>query len=276
MNLQQIVNRTSPPAPWSEGDNIPWNDPDFSRRMLREHLSQSHDAASRRFAIIDGQVGWIDANLLEHVPSRILDLGCGPGLYSNRLAQIGHTCTGIDFSPASIAYARETAAPAATFIEGDLRTMPFEGEYNLIMQIYGEFNVFPPAAAGEILRRAANALAPGGRLLLEVSTYAAVKAMAATRRGWYSARAGLWSDRPHLCLEEAFWDEAAQAAIYRNFVVDAESAAVQLWSSSYQAYTEEAYRSILAQAGFTRISILDGLGGAPQQEGFAVIIASRD
>ena len=276
MNLQQIVNRTSPPTPWSEGDNIPWNDPDFSRRMLREHLSQSHDAASRRFAIIDGHVGWIHANLLEHVPSRILDLGCGPGLYSNRLARMGHTCTGIDFSPASIAYARETAAPAATFIEGDLRTTRFDDGYNLIMQIYGEFNVFPPDVAGKILRRAANALAPGGQLLLEVSTYAAVKAMAATRRGWYSSREGLWSDRPHLCLEEAFWDETAQATIYRNFVVDTESAAVQLWSSSYQAYTEEAYRSILAQAGFTRVSMLDGLGGAQPQEGFVVIIASRD
>ena len=29
-SLVDIVNRTPKPAPWSEGDNIPWNDPEFS------------------------------------------------------------------------------------------------------------------------------------------------------------------------------------------------------------------------------------------------------
>ncbi len=276
MKLEQILNRTNPPIPWSEGDNIPWNDPDFSRRMLEEHLSQSHDAASRRYPIIDGQVGWIHSEVLRNAPARILDLGCGPGLYANRLASMGHHCTGIDFSPASVAYARETAAPTATFVEGDLRTTDFGDGYDLIMQIYGEFNVFAPAQALEILRRAAAALAPGGQLLLEVSTYAAVRAMANPRRYWYSAPSGLWSDRPHLCLQEFFWDETAQAATTRHLIVDAESGATQQWSCSYQAYTDEAYRSVLTQAGFTRVSLLDGLGGAPHKEGFIVIIAARD
>ena len=75
--------------------------------MLKEHLSQEHDAASRRAAIIDGQVAWIHDHLLQGNPTRILDLCCGPGLYANRLARLGHRCVGIDFSPASIAYARE-------------------------------------------------------------------------------------------------------------------------------------------------------------------------
>lgn len=276
MTLQQVVNRTSPPAPWSEGDNIPWDDPGFSRRMLKEHLSQSHDAASRRFPIIDGHVSWIHAELLQSVPSRVLDLGCGPGLYANRLSMAGHNCTGIDFSPASIAHAQETAAPTATFIQGDLRKTAFGDNQNLIMLIYGEFNVFRPADAKEILRRATLALAPGGHLLLEVSTHAAVKAMGTAGAAWYSARAGLWSDRPNLCLEESFWDESAQAATTRYYVIDAESADVQRWSSTYQAYTDEAYRSLLAEAGFTRITLREGLGGASPQEGFISIVAARD
>ena len=31
---------------WGGQYKIPWNDPDFSRRMLREHLSQEHESAS--------------------------------------------------------------------------------------------------------------------------------------------------------------------------------------------------------------------------------------
>lgn len=49
LTLLDIAARTLPPAPWAEGDNIPWDEPTFSERMLREHLSQHHEMASRRF-----------------------------------------------------------------------------------------------------------------------------------------------------------------------------------------------------------------------------------
>ena len=89
MNLTDLINRSSPPLPWDEGDNIPWNEPDFSRRMLNEHLSQAHDAASRRFAIIDQHVDWIHNKLLAGQSTKILDLCCGPGFYTSRLAKLG-------------------------------------------------------------------------------------------------------------------------------------------------------------------------------------------
>ena len=63
MHLVDLVSRDPRPAAWAEGDNIPWNDPAFSERMLREHLSQDHDLASRRLATIDRQVDWIHRHL---------------------------------------------------------------------------------------------------------------------------------------------------------------------------------------------------------------------
>ena len=51
--------RTGDDALWSGAYKIPWNDPDFSERMLAEHLSQDHDLASRRCVWIDRQVAWI-------------------------------------------------------------------------------------------------------------------------------------------------------------------------------------------------------------------------
>ncbi|HOJ15222.1 MAG TPA: class I SAM-dependent methyltransferase, partial [Deltaproteobacteria bacterium] len=38
---------------------------------------------------------------------RILDLGCGPGLYTKRLSDAGYDVTGMDYSRRSIAYAKE-------------------------------------------------------------------------------------------------------------------------------------------------------------------------
>ena len=87
MDLQELLKR-EPPKPWSHGGKIPWHEPGFSERMLREHLSQDHDLASRRSAKIDAQVEWLSQEILPDRAS-VLDLGCGPGLYTSRLASLG-------------------------------------------------------------------------------------------------------------------------------------------------------------------------------------------
>ena len=53
IGILDLIKRKAVPEPWAEGDNIPWSEPGFSERILAEHLSQAHDAASRRFEIID-------------------------------------------------------------------------------------------------------------------------------------------------------------------------------------------------------------------------------
>ncbi|HEY5625627.1 MAG TPA: class I SAM-dependent methyltransferase, partial [Dehalococcoidia bacterium] len=158
MKLDDIIRRTVPAGPWAEGDTVPWSEPGFSRRMLAEHFSQEHDAASRRTETIDAHTGWIHSELLAGQPSRVLDLGCGPGLYMERLARQGHAVTGVDYSPASVAHARKTAERdglPVTVVEGDMRKADFGGPYDLAMLIAGELNVFRPEEARDIVRRAA-------------------------------------------------------------------------------------------------------------------------
>ena len=89
-HLASIVGRQVPPAPWVEGDNIPWHATAFSERMLSEHLSQQHDRASRRASVIDAHIGFIRNQVSVLDPVRVLDLACGPGLYLHRLARCGH------------------------------------------------------------------------------------------------------------------------------------------------------------------------------------------
>jgi SAM-dependent methyltransferase len=255
MNLLDIVQRTPAPEPWAEGEKIPWNEPGFSARMLAEHLTQEHDAASRRAERIDEQVRWIHQHLLQGRPSRVLDLGCGPGLYTQRLAALGHSCVGIDFGPASIAHARAQASANGAdcvYIEGDIRSTDFgpDGSYDLAMLIYGELNVFRRTDAIAILQKAWRALAPGGLLLLEPHTFEAVREEGQRPSTWYTSENGLFSERPHLALYEAIWHAAQAVTIHRYFIVDAETGAVTRYASSMCAYTSEGYRQLLADAGF--------------------------
>lgn len=280
MNLLDIVNRTPSPSPWEEGDKIPWNDPEFSRRMLAFHVGQDNDAASRRAEIIDRHVGWIHSTVLGGRPSRVLDLGCGPGLYTERLARLGHLCTGVDFGPASIAYARERAATGGltcAYYEADIRTLadlPLQ-PVDLVMLVYGEFNVFRRQDALRILQSARRLLRPGGHLLLEPHSFDLVRKVGETPASWYSSPSGLFLEGPHLLLKENRWDEQAQVAIERYYVVDAATGAVTLHASSMQAYSPEGYTELLAEAGFCAPQWYASLAGddGPAQEGLVALVA---
>jgi len=275
MNLLDLTRRQPIPEPWAEGDKIPWDEPGFSQRMLAEHLSQGHDAASRRTALIERQVRWIHEHLLLGRPCRILDLGCGPGLYAQRLAALGHRCVGIDFGPASIAYARQQAASAGAacrYIQGDLRTTPFGvAAYDLVMLIYGELNVFRRAEAADLLARAHAALAPGGSLLLEPHTFQAVQEVGTGPATWYSSAGGLFSERPHLVLYEPFWHQAPAIATERYHVVDAETGDVTRYASSMHAYHEDDYRRLLRDAGFSEVSFYPSLTGVVEASQAALL-----
>jgi SAM-dependent methyltransferase len=269
LKLLDIVNRSPSPVPWAEGDNIPWYDPDFSRRMLKEHLSQEHDAASRRFDIIDQHVHWIHQELLSGRPTRILDLGCGPGLYSSRLARLGHECVGIDYSPASIAHAEAQARVeklACTYVHQDIREANYGTGFGLVMLIFGEFNVFSPTDARNLLHKAHGALAaPGssgpGLLLLEPHTFSAIQRVGRLAPSWYTATGGLFGDGAHICLQESFWDSSRWTATIRYYIIDGSSGHVDRYAQSLQAYTEEQYRSMLAESGFADLELCPSLAG---------------
>ncbi len=277
LTLGDVVCRTDPPAPWAEGDNIPWNDPDFSKRMLREHLCQEHDLASRRTEKLDHHVRWIHETVIGARPTRVLDLACGPGLYTMRLAKLGCECVGIDFSPAAVAYAREEAVRerlACEYIESDVRIADFGERFGLVMMVYGQFNVFRRSEARRILACARGALAEGGSLLLELQRCEQVRQSGAAGPSWSASEAGLFSDRPHLVLKESFWDEDSRTGTERFHVVDAESGEVTRHALSNVAYSEEEIVAVITNAGFRDVVCYPSLNGITDESDhhcFAVV-----
>ncbi|XPV76081.1 MAG: class I SAM-dependent methyltransferase [Desulfovibrio sp.] len=237
---------------WEGSHKIPWNDPEFSRRMLREHLSQDHDLASRRSETIAVQCQWLLAHKLQS-EDRILDLGCGPGLYAEHLGKDCQYC-GIDFSPASIQYATQTYAvpQQVSFALGDLCTSSFGSGYDLAMMLFGELNVFSPVAARTILAKAYAALNKGGELVLELHNYNAVKS-SGSGQGWYGASTGLFSERPHLCLSQNYWVEEKKTSIQLFHVLENGENTVKTYRSTMQAYTIEEYEKLLLSVGFSKV-----------------------
>lgn len=281
MNLLDLLDRPYPPLPWAEGDNIPWNDPRFSERMLQEHLCQDHDAASRRFTKIDQQVEWIHHRLLSERPTKILDLCCGPGFYTSRLARVGHECVGIDYSPASIRYADGKAAEenlTCRYLLEDIRRAAYGAHYGLAMLIFGEFNIFCIKDARKILKKTLAALDKNGLLLMEVHTPDAVRKKGQEETTWDSVEKGLFSDRPYLFLEESFWEPVGKTTTKRYFIVDASTGDVTHHAQSLQAYSNAQYRAILLECGFEDVEFYPSLIGDEDesQSDFIAIVAQKE
>ena len=113
-----------------------WDDPHISAQMLAHHLDPATAAASRPHAFIDASVDWLRSVLGLGPGSRVLDLGCGPGLYAVRLARRGVRVLGVDASARSLAHARLTVDEVRAEVEsvgfdvvevtGDVAGAPFD------------------------------------------------------------------------------------------------------------------------------------------------------
>ncbi len=95
---------------------------------------------------------------------RVLDAACGAGHGTALLAPGAAAAVGVDFSPAAIGAARERYGDLAEFVEGDLRSLPFEdGGFDTVVCFEAIAHVAEPAAVLDELRRV---LRPGGALLI--------------------------------------------------------------------------------------------------------------
>ncbi len=284
MKIMDIINRGARAVPWVDGEKIPWNDPGLSSRILSSHLSQDTDWASRRYELVDRQVEWINSRLKPG--SRVLDLGCGPGFYTQRLSGLGHTCVGVDFSPASIEYAALKAADQGTpqealsYVLADIRDYKPDGAFDCVMMIFGEINVFTEEDARRIFKLSHQSLKPGGLFVLEGHTYNAVLETGnSPTLWWHSAEGeGLMTDKAHLCLQENFWDEKSRTATTRYYIIEGETAEVRLFCSSMTAYSDEDYARILSETGFQppiKLSTDDWPVGAPFEDQMITLFTTR-
>ncbi|GAB3618330.1 class I SAM-dependent methyltransferase [Okibacterium endophyticum] len=102
-------------------------------------------------------------------PGTALELGCGEGADALWLAARGWTVTAVDISSTALAVgaaraAEDGLADRIDWVQADLATWHPSAEFDLVTAAFLHSPVELPR--DEILRRAASAVAPGGRLLV--------------------------------------------------------------------------------------------------------------
>lgn len=250
-----------------------WTDPHIATQMLAFHLDGSHDLASRRTGSIDAFVDWVDRRL-GLAGRRVLDLGCGPGLYAERMAARGAVVTGVDFSAHSLAHARISASGAGLEIDyrhADYLADPLPEALDMVTLIYCDYGALPPDKRARLLARIRRALRVDGRLILDVfppdHALAYTEGLSVERRmldGFFSAADYFGLRARHRYAEHLLTLD--------RYLILAEDRSFEIWNWD-QCFSPESLAAEFSAAGFAMEGALEFATGGPWQPGASPITA---
>lgn len=150
---------TGADPPWyTSFFNEQWREA-FHLRIPPEHTAREVDFVVQALGLKPG--------------ARMLDLACGHGRHCLELARRGCRVTGIDLSEPALEIARQSATHEGLdvdFVHGDMRVIPFQDEFEAVINMYTSFGFLESEAEDEkVLAGVAGALRPGGRFLIDTS-----------------------------------------------------------------------------------------------------------
>ncbi|WP_238653375.1 class I SAM-dependent methyltransferase [Paenibacillus piscarius] len=226
--------------------------------MLQAHLHPDWEAASRRHEDIDRSVEWLSR--LIPPGSSILDLGCGPGLYTERLATLGYDVTGLDISRRSIAYAQEHDRQSQYLYKNYLE-LDYTEAFDMITLIYCDYGALTQSERHALLGKVHRALKPGGLFIMDVFTHQTIRSKQDSTSWSAQPDGGFWHTEPHICLEAAYYYEDHTVEARQTVAVTAnELHQYLIWNT---VYTRETLAAEVLPWGFQVDSVYDDSCGSP-------------
>jgi len=245
-----------------------WTDPHISSRMLKSHLDPENDGASRPHDFMDRSVEWI-ITLFDPHNADLLDIGCGPGLYTKRFAGKGLNVTGMDFSDRSIAYAKAYDSKS-NYLLMDYLELDFDKAFDMITLISCDYGALIPEERYSLLRRVYRALKPGGLFLFDVFTPLLVRGKKDSTTWKAQPDGGFWSPKTHICLfGNYYYDEIASGS--RTVVIEEDSVrCYNLWDC---CFTRRSLREETAPFGFVESGFYGDVAGKPYSDDSEIMCA---
>ncbi|CUB44310.1 class I SAM-dependent methyltransferase [Bacillus amyloliquefaciens] len=204
--IKKLLELAKNPEPFEEGTQEVWLDPDRAELVLKSHFDENIPGGSKGSSFVDETVDFITKIAPIECNNKIIDLGCGPGLYSQNLALKGYNVTGVDYNKKSIDYAISEADKMNLQIDykiEDITNLEIESEFDVALLIYQIYGVFSPTNRRKILNNIYRGLKPGGLVLLDVLSEKSYEKFEENLMWFLSKKDSLISDKEHLTLYAA-------------------------------------------------------------------------
>ena len=260
--LKKINTRPKPFEFYTAGDL--WTDAYTSKQMLSYHLNEEVDLSSRNADFIDRSVEWIASHFGVGERSRIADFGCGPGLYTTKLAQKQAQVTGIDFSASSIDYARQVAAKnnlSIHYINQDYLEYEAIDRFHLVLMIMCDFCALSPAQRRAMLAKFHSLLVPGGAVLLDVYSLHAFEQREESATCEPNLLDGFWSPNAYYGFLSTFKYGKEKVALDKYTIIEADrTRTIYNW---LQYFSPEDLREEITEGGFIVEEVYTDVAGSP-------------
>lgn len=248
-----------------------WNEEHISKQMLDAHLAPEFEGASRNHNYMNASSAWIQKVVPPAMYPRLLDIGCGPGLYAERFALAGYHVTGIDFSQRSIAYARESAQKKRLYItykyQNYLELVP-EANYDFVTMIYCDYGALSTINRSILMNKIYDSLREGGLFLFDVFSTREYDKFNEQQSWDFCKKGGFWCKDPYIAL--------TINRKYQNYVTLRQTAVSSehdtnvyyIWDTYF---TIERLRKEAKEAGFKVKNIWNDVSGIPYSKDGATI-----
>ena len=264
--LNQLFSYLEKPKIYAQSTCKLWEDEHISKGMLEAHLHPSLEAASRPHDFIDKSVEWISEIAPSSTYKKLLDLGCGPGLYAERFFKKGYKITGIDFSKRSIDYAKEKARERGediNYIYKNYLEIDYRDEFDLVTLIYCDYAVLSKENREILLKKVYDSMVVGGKFIFDVFTVNEFKDRKENNT-WYVSNGGFFKPDKHICLESHFiYDNDIRLDQYVIIDSDEKVDVIRNW---FKGYTKETIIDEIKKVGFKDFEIYSDVTGKPYNE----------
>ena len=200
-----------------------WTDGYISKQMLSFHLNGEIDVSSRKFSFIDKSVNWIVSEFDIHEGKSVVDFGCGPGLYTQRLAKTNAAITGIDFSKNSIEYAENRARAEKlniNYVNQNYLEFNSDQKYDFIMMIFCDFCALSPEQRKTLLDKFKFLLKPDGSILLDAYLINAFHQKVESATYELSLLGGFWSPEKYYCFLNTFKYDDVKVTLDKYTIIE--------------------------------------------------------
>lgn len=250
--FQELKEISLRPAPFQfyTADDL-WADEHTSKQMLEYHLNESVDMSSRNRNFIARSVKWIVSRFKVDENTEIADFGCGPGLYTERLAQQGAIVTGIDFSENSVRYAKQAAARKnleISYVLMNYLDFDTQDRFDLITMIMCDFCALSPDQRKIMLSKFRSLLKPEGSVLLDVYSLNSFNQREESATYEFNQLNGFWAPDDYYCFVNTFKYDNEHVILDKYTVIEERrKRTVYNW---LQYFSEDSLRKEFEENGF--------------------------
>jgi 2-polyprenyl-3-methyl-5-hydroxy-6-metoxy-1,4-benzoquinol methylase len=194
--------------------------------------------------------------------TEIADFGCGPGLYTTRLAERGAIVTGIDFSNNSIEYAKQAAVQKGlkiNYVQKNYLDFDTNDSFDLITMIMCDFCALSPEQRKTMLSKFQSLLKPDGSVLIDVYSLNSYNQKEESAIYELNQLNGFWSPNDYYCFVNTFKYEKEKVILDKYTII--EESRKRIVYNWLQYFSEDSIRKDFEENGLKVEEVYSDVAG---------------